>query len=60
MNERGNVVTNKLTAIDMGAMQSEPEGTYTRTDRVVAIILAVIAAAWLIAYIVAFVRSGLA
>jgi hypothetical protein len=44
----------------MEAMQSEPEGSYTRTDRVVAIILAVIAAGWLIAYIVAFVRSGLA
>jgi len=46
--------------IDMGAMQSAPEGSYSRTDRVVAIILAVIAAVWLIAYIVAFVRSGLA
>ena len=41
-------------------MQSQPEGSYTRTDLVVAIILAVIAAVWLIAYIVAFVRSGLA
>ena len=44
----------------MRAMQSEPEGSYSRMDRVVAIVLAVIAAAWLIAYIVAFVRSGLA
>jgi hypothetical protein len=57
---RANLVMDELTTNDMEAMQSEPEGSYTRTDRVVAIILAVIAAGWLIAYIVAFVRSGLA
>jgi hypothetical protein len=39
-------------------MQTEHEGSYTRTDVAVAIILAVIAALWLIAYIVAFVQSG--
>jgi hypothetical protein len=55
---RANLIMDELTAIDMEAMQREPEGSYTRTDRVVAIILAVIAAGWLIAYIVAFVRSG--
>lgn len=39
-------------------MPSEHEGSYTRTDVAVAIILAVIAALWLIAYIIAFIRSG--
>ena len=42
------------------SMHTKNEGTYTRTDMVVAIILAVIAALWIIAYIIAFVRSGVA
>ena len=41
-------------------MHTKNEGTYTRTDMVVAIILAVIAALWISAYIIAFVRSGVA
>jgi hypothetical protein len=40
-------------------MQSE-EGNYTRTDLVVAIILAAIAVVWILAYIVFFVKSGAA
>ena len=40
-------------------MQSE-EGKYTRTDLVVAIILAAIAVVWIVAYIVFFVKSGAA
>ena len=41
-------------------MHTKNDGAYTRTDMVVAIILAVIAALWIIAYIIAFVRSGVA
>jgi hypothetical protein len=39
-------------------MQSKEEGNYTKTDIVVAIILAVIAMLWIIAYIIIFVQSG--
>ena len=38
-------------------MQREA-GNYTRTDLVVAIILAAIAVVWIIAYVVLFVKSG--
>ena len=39
-------------------MPSEKDDNYTRTDLVVAVILAAIAVAWIIAYIVIFVKSG--
>jgi hypothetical protein len=41
-------------------MPSDNQGNYTRTDLVVAVILAAIAAAWILAYIVIFVKSGAA
>jgi hypothetical protein len=39
-------------------MQSKEEDSYTKTDLVVAIILAAIAKVWIIAYIIIFVQSG--
>ena len=39
-------------------MPSQGEGNYTKTDTVVAIVLAAIATAWIITYIVIFVQSG--
>jgi len=39
-------------------MPSQEKGTYTRTDMVVAIVLAAIAVIWILAYIVIFVQSG--
>jgi len=39
-------------------MQSNEQGNYTKTDIAVAIILAALAAVWIIAYIVIFVQSG--
>jgi hypothetical protein len=41
-------------------MSSEKDDNYTRTDLVVAVILAAIAVVWIIAYIVIFVKSGAA
>jgi len=41
-------------------MPNDKEANYTRTDLVVAVILAAIAAAWVLAYIVIFVKSGAA
>ena len=40
------------------AMQSKEEDNYTKTDIIVAIILAAIATLWIIAYIIIFVQSG--
>jgi hypothetical protein len=42
------------------AMHSDHDGLYSKTDVVVAIILATIATLWILAYIVAFIRSGAA
>ena len=39
-------------------MPSQEKGNYTRTDMVVAIVLAAIAVIWILAYIVIFVQSG--
>jgi hypothetical protein len=39
-------------------MPSQGEGNYTKTDTVVAIILAAIATVWIIAYVIIFVQSG--
>jgi hypothetical protein len=41
-----------------GGVKTDEDGHYTTTDIVVAIILAVIAAVWMVAYGVAFVQSG--
>jgi hypothetical protein len=40
------------------AMQSKEEDNYTKTDIVVAVVLAAIATLWIIAYIIIFVQSG--
>jgi hypothetical protein len=39
-------------------MPSQGEGNYTKTDTVVAIVLAAIATVWIIAYVIIFVQSG--
>ena len=39
-------------------MHSDEKGNYTRTDMVVAIVLAAIAVVWILVYIVIFVKSG--
>ena len=39
-------------------MPSQGEGNYTKTDAVVAIVLAAVIAAWIITYIIIFVQSG--
>jgi len=41
-------------------MQTDKNGTYNKFDVLVAMILAVLATAWIIAYIVAFIQSGAA
>jgi hypothetical protein len=41
-------------------MPSLEKGNYTRTDMIVAIVLAAIAVLWILAYIVIFVKSGAA
>jgi hypothetical protein len=40
------------------AMRTDKDGTYNKTDVLVAMVLAVLAAAWIVAYIVAFIQSG--